>query len=321
MHRARAAASLAWLLGLLLAGCEGGERLRTFCTGDNDCPAGFRCQRETGLCVCAIDEVCPPGQYCAPDGQCRRRLSCDSNADCPAGTFCDTTTGNCIELGKCTQDRQCPAGQICSEVFFRCVPGCRQDGDCELYDVCLEGSCQKGLCRDKTYCAIGQLCDDLSHRCYDDTRGPYCAYCKSATIYDPDSCGEGPNFCLVKAGDLTLPPYCGVDCDQGQACPNGYDCASVRIVYTSDNCTRDDQCASGKCYIREGDQKGFCLCTQDSNCPQDACDLTFLRCSVTRRPCTPGGNECDRPIFCIGGYCHIGRNCKPLEGLRCEDLR
>jgi hypothetical protein len=307
---------------LLAAGCSGESRLRTFCIMNGDCPPGTRCDTKTGLCLCASDSACKPDEYCAPDGQCRRRMSCDTNLDCPKGTFCDTVTGNCIEQGKCTQDLQCPFGEICSDTFFRCVPGCRIHGDCPLGDICLDSRCQSGLCVDKSYCAYGQLCDTDTHTCTDDTRGPYCAYCSSATIYEPHQCGDaGPNFCLVKGGDLGLPPYCGVDCSEGQPCPNGYGCFSVRIVYTSDNCTKNEECSSGRCYIREGDERGFCLCTETDQCPQDSCDDTFFECRITRRLCTPGGNECDRPVYCIEGYCHIGYNCKPIEGLRCEDIK
>lgn len=304
---------------IMVYSCDSQTNLRTFCTSSDDCPPGFRCDPDTGLCLCATDEVCGPDEYCAPDGICRRRMACDTNLDCPEDTFCDTTTGNCIEIGKCTDDRQCPPGQVCSE-FFTCVPGCKTSGDCPLGQVCLDGSCESGRCEDKSYCDIGQLCDTESKTCYDDNRGPYCAYCSSATIYEPHSCGEGPNFCLVKGGDLGLPPYCGVDCSDGQPCPNGYDCFSVRIVYTSDNCRSDDECESGRCQKKEGDELGFCLCNSDDQCPQDSCDDFTFQCRITRKPCTPGGNECDRTIYCIDGYCHIGYNCKPVEGLRCEDL-
>jgi hypothetical protein len=311
------------LLGALAHGCEELPGLSSVCADNDDCPPGFRCQFETGLCVCATDAVCKPGEYCAPDGVCRRRMACDTNLDCPPGTYCDSTTGNCIEQGKCTQDKQCPLGQICVQTTFRCAPGCRVSGDCPLGQVCRDQECRAGLCEDKGYCPLGELCDPGSETCfspYDHVLRPYCDTCRSATIYEPNQCGPGPNFCLVRAGDLTLPPYCGVDCSQGQECPNGYGCFSVRIVYTSDNCRSDAECASGRCSIKEGDLLGFCLCSEDRQCPQDACDEFSFECRTTRRPCTPGGNECDRPIYCIDGYCHIGYNCKPVEGLRCEDV-
>lgn len=308
------------LLAWILTGCETVESWRVICSSDEDCPENFYCDTLTGLCKCANDQACDPDEYCAPDGTCKRRMSCDNNLDCPADTFCDTTTGNCIELGKCTQDTHCPFGEICSDTYFRCIPGCRTSGDCPLGEVCHEEKCREGMCEDKTYCDVGQLCDAATQTCYDDDRGPYCAHCTSSSIYQPHQCGPGPNFCLIPSGDLTAPLYCGIDCRLGQPCPNGYECYSVRIVYTSEACRADEECESGECGKKEGEEWGFCLCTRDEHCPQDYCDEFNMECRTTRRPCTPGGNECDRPIYCIDGKCHIGYNCKPKEGLRCFDL-
>jgi len=312
------ATGIALVLAWMYWGCNSAADLRAFCTGNDQCPAGFRCAGDSGLCLCAADEACPGDEFCAPDGRCRPRMGCDNNLDCPAGTFCDTFTGNCSEEGKCTQDFHCALGQICAE-SFSCVRGCRIHGDCPLGDLCRAGKCQGGLCDDQSFCRYGQLCDAQTSRCLDDDRGPFCQSCASATLFEPSQCGDGPNFCLVTGGDLTLSPYCGVDCGLDQSCPQGYSCGSVRIVYSRDNCHANQECSSGLCLIREGDDRGFCLCTADAQCPQDQCDATTRICLVTRRPC-PLGNECDRPIHCIDGFCHIGYNCKPIEGLRCEDL-
>ena len=314
-------AGLLLAAGLVALGCEGGERLRTFCTGDDDCPPGYRCDRDSGRCLCASDDVCGPEEYCAPDGVCRRRMACDTNLDCPEDTFCDSTTGNCIELGKCTDDKHCPLGQICSQAFS-CVPGCRDAGDCPLGRVCLDGHCESGLCEDKSYCAAGELCDPETMTCYDaydEQTAPYCRPCVPTGIGEPNSCGDGANFCVMTGNDPSLEPFCGVDCSRGQPCPNGYSCSLI-LRAVGGSCRSDADCETGACHINEGDEVGFCLCTADSDCPQDSCDDFTFRCTVTRRTCTPGGGECDRPIYCIDGLCLIGRNCTPIEGLRCSDL-
>ena len=300
-------------------GCAEEERFRSYCTDDMDCEAGFRCDKPTGLCLCATDDVCGPEEYCAPDGQCRRRMSCDSNLDCPDGTYCDSTTGNCIEAGKCTDDKQCPLGQICSKEFFRCVPGCNNHGDCVIGDVCRDGNCVAGLCEDSSYCDYGQFCDMENETCEDDTRGPFCEPCQATSPTNPFLCGPGPNFCIMTGNDPSLPPFCGVDCDDGQLCPNGYSCSLI-LTAPGGSCQSDDECPSNECHINEGDTVGFCLCASDAECPDDVCDETHLQCVRTRRPCLPGGNECNRPIYCIEGLCLLGRNCTPLEGLRCTDL-
>ncbi len=312
-------------LCLLLAlaplwGCSEEHGWRTYCFNDEDCPPGHRCDPDTGLCLCLEDWVCEVGEYCAPDGICRPKMGCDTNRDCPEDMFCDTTTGNCIELGKCTKNEQCPLGEICSQTYFKCITGCVVSGDCPLGEVCREGKCKQGLCDDKSYCAYGQICDSVTETCLDDTRGPYCEKCKPGTVGDPYRCGPGPNFCVMTNNDPSLEPFCGVDCDDGQECPNGYGCHLILIAPGGD-CRSDQDCESGECHINEGDEVGFCLCTQDSQCPNDYCDEFTMECAYTRKPCTPNGGECDRPIYCRDGLCLIGRNCTPLEGLDCDDLR
>jgi hypothetical protein len=311
---------IAGLLAALTGACSESNELRGFCTSDEDCLPGYRCDRNTGMCVCASDEVCAPDEYCAPDGICRRRMSCDCNLDCPDELYCDTTTGNCIELYKCTKDEQCSLGEICSESYFRCVEGCHQHGDCVLGQVCQEGQCVEGICGDKTFCDYGQICESVEQKCVDDDRGPYCSACGSGSASDPHRCGPGANFCLLTKNDPNLEPFCGVDCSGGQECPHGYTCNLI-LIAPGDECRQDDECPSETCHINEGDEVGFCLCASDDECPQDSCNEFTMSCLYTLKPCTPGGNECERPIFCIDGLCLLGYNCAPMEGLECVDLK
>ena len=303
----------------LACGCSQEETLRAFCTGDADCPPGFRCDSQSGLCLCAVDDVCQADEYCAPDGVCRPRMSCDNNLDCEEGLFCDTTTGNCIEIGKCTMDAQCPLGSMCSDAYFECVPGCRITGDCPLGQTCREGTCLEGLCDDKSFCDYGQLCDPESETCVEDTRGPFCQRCAPGTITDPYRCGPGPNFCVMTNNDPSLPPFCGVDCSEGQECPNGYGCNLI-LTAPGGSCREAAECESGDCHINEGDDVGFCLCSAHEQCPRDTCDDFTMQCRITRKTCVPGNGDCDRPVYCIDGLCLIGRNCTPLEGLDCADF-
>jgi len=310
------------LMVLILASCNKEEGLRTFCGSDSNCPPGFRCDTQTGLCICTTDEVCGPDEYCHPDGRCQKRMSCDNNLDCPEDTFCNTTTGNCAEIGVCTEDVHCASGQICKN--FRCISGCWTEGDCLLRDVCITdgkefGSCRSGLCVDKSYCDYGQLCNPETLTCYDDTRGPYCEPCKPTTVGDPFSCGPGPNFCVMTNNDPSLEPFCGVDCGQNQDCPFGYSCNLI-LIAPEQSCRSDQECESGQCHINEGDQVGFCLCISDDQCPQDSCNETTSQCWIRRNLCRPESNDCDRPIYCIDGLCLIGRNCTPAEGLDCADF-
>ena len=205
--------------------------------------------------TCSDDSECTVVQCCV-DGFCED-MEC-TDRECGPDSLCG------IECG------QCPLGTSCDDSTFRCVE-CISD------------------CDDNNCCDYGQLCDLGTHSCYDDDRGPYCEQCTNSSIYQPSQCGSGPNFCLVSGGDLAAPLYCGVDCSDHQPCPNGYECRLVLFAYTNDTCRADDECDSGVCEKKQGEEWGFCLCTRDDECPQDSCDDFAMECRITRRPCAPGG--------------------------------
>jgi hypothetical protein len=168
-------------------------------------------------------------------------------------------------------------------------------------------------------------------------------------------CGSGANFCLVddrNPGNF----FCGADCSQGQACPFGYACRDVTVVFTQSMCSAaspscpgrvDLPCSNsadcrhggtciipagqstgtcaGKCLIASGDPTGLCTCLADSDCAQDTCVMG--QCSISRRICsTPF--DC-APIHCVDvtpdagsfGSCLIGQNCAPAPGLSCLDVK
>jgi hypothetical protein len=217
------------------------------CAPDISCAPGFSCDPNTGACACDSDSSCAADQFCNSIGFCQDRLLCQSSADCGAGTFCDAPSGTCIANGTCTIDVQCALGQVCND--FTCVPGCHQSGDCPLSQICaacaagtphtdcpVSNLCISGHCDSQLSCAYGDICaptaedPDGGSVCQRDTRGPFCETCVGSPG-TPYLCDNDPaNYCLI---DPSLPLgqayYCGVDCSQGQECPNGYYCHDVRI--------------------------------------------------------------------------------------------
>lgn len=245
-----AAARIAWftwfalIFAMALWGCgSSGDG----CEAEGDCPDGFRCQVETGSCVCATDEVCPDGFECNSVGVCQARVGCARNSDCEDGTFCDIRSGSCVQgpaaelSAPCSLASQCAPGSICQG--GACVQGCVDSGDCALGDVCFEGVCsqERGRCEDASYCAYGGLCADGF--CRQDFRGPYCRACTpGGTPQNPEPCDAPKNFCLnnsVELGGQTA--FCGVDCSNGQDCPNGYSCFGV-VRLTGQPCRGSAQC-------------------------------------------------------------------------------
>ncbi len=367
------------LLALLLAACPR-DRLRDKgCREDVDCgsPASaYRCEQETGVCYCRTDEACPPAQLCNAAGFCQDRAGCEKSEDClDASLFCDTSTGSCLPKGRCSVDLQCELGQVCDQARKSCVAGCRTSGDCpgsscrcgdaacactgstpDELARCPVGECDPTFCADNTFCRFGEICgvppDAGSTRpqCYSDfdiSARPYCARCTSGGGID--TCGTGANYCIIDT--RTASTYCGADCSEGQACPRGYGCRDIRIVFTrwqcsatqpcpgdpSLPCTDDTDCrrggsclkapgqpsgfCAGRCRIREGSSFGYCSCQVDLDCAQQSCSAG--ECSISRKDCVTE-QDC-WPIRCVDfdgvGGCLIGQNCTPTAGLTCVEVQ
>ncbi len=370
---------------LLCAACRGPKTQGKGCVEDKDCtgqmpgsPASaWKCEPKTGVCYCRTNEACLSTEFCNTAGFCQDKTGCEKNADCVGDNlFCDTTTGTCLTKGRCSTDLHCPLGQVCDVARSICVDGCRTNGDCpgsscrcgdrpcactgktqaEL-QACAIGECDPTFCADDTFCKFGELCGippdagvarNVCYSDYDPVTWPYCARCTWGG--GVDTCGRGANYCLI---DTQNPGnyYCGADCSEGQACPRGFACSDVIVVfsrwqYTSDSqcppdpslrCARDEDCRRGgtcvkpagqatghcaaKCRIREGAQSGFYSCQVDSDCAQETCSAG--ECSISRKKCVVD-TDC-RPIRCVdfrgAGGCLIGQNCTPANGLTCLEVQ
>lgn len=305
------------------------------CEWNPDCESGY-CDTTSGICRqtgCSIDVQCDFGEVCDTFAH-ACVAGCRSHGDCNLGDVCLCRDQQGNEVG-CTCDETTDAGRA----------------DCAI------GTCVSGTCLDKTYCDLGEQCVPVPGEprpvCEEDDRGPFCDNC----IFQPGgaACGsDGPNFCLIDSSDPAgRASFCGVDCAGGQECPNGFSCHDV-LVLTQSVCRGDDACVptgeacaddgecpagarcvkaagadvgrcGGRCAVGEGDQSGFCTCVTDDDCPQQSCGADG-RCSITRERCTPGSPDpCMGQIYCVNdgevGYCQIGRNCAPDEGITCADVR
>jgi hypothetical protein len=381
-------ASLACAAALACA-CSSKPKLVNGCSADSDCgdATAWRCDLSTATCLCRTSDACPAGQTCNVQGYCQAKIGCYETLDCPVRFFCDPSTNLCLADGSCASDLDCAAGQLCDAASQTCKAGCRVDGDCGLREVCLcpaqgdggatedlcgcdgsdggtaacpVGRCASGLCRDDGACDWGYVCATppggglkVCLNDYDTRLRPYCANC--VDIPGQDTCGAGANFCLYST--YTQTTYCGVDCSDGQHCPNGYDCKNVIVVWTRTACTAPDQCTTpdhrsslacqtdadcpnnglcghdpgapvgfcyGDCKKHEGANMSFCACVADEDCAQDSCVAESQTCSISRKICDPNGNGCFK-TRCVQfngtGGCVIGQNCKPLEGLTCADVQ
>jgi hypothetical protein len=270
--------------------------------------------------VCRSDEACPEGTFCNAGGVCQKTTGCRDNGDCQdEGRFCDLVSGECLERTRCGFDVHCPPGTVCDAASRQCVNGCRDVGDCPLYQVCDRtgrapgelGACVAGVCGDDTFCPFGQECS--GRMCVPAQSGDHCAPCGQGR-----SCGEPSSFCLVNSahdpndpstGD---PNFCGVECTTDpDVCPSGYECGGV-VLLTQDQCTSDAECGGGgrQCAIGEGDLRGFCTCVADADC-------RFERIPPScQRSCSGlGVVPCEQNSDCLSNRC-VG-TCAGTSGTRC----
>jgi hypothetical protein len=371
----------AGLLALALAGCPRDRLKQGACREDKDCGSpvsAYRCETRTGVCYCRTDDACAGSQFCNGVGFCQDRAGCATNLDCPdSNTYCDTASGQCVSKGRCTSDLQCDLGQVCDTTRGVCVDGCRRDGDCpgtscrcgevpcactgstpEELARCTLGRCDPNFCSNQDFCRYGELCGippdsgvpaNTCFSDYDFDRRPYCARCTNGGGID--TCGRGANFCIIDT--RTNSTYCGADCSQGQACPRGYGCRDIRVVFTRWQCSATQACpgdpnlpcmddtgcsrggtcvkspgapsgfCAGKCVLREGSSFGYCSCQVDEDCATETCSQG--ECTITRKPCIEGDPNGCKSIRCVDldgvGACLIGQNCTPSNGLTCVEVQ
>jgi Cys-rich repeat protein len=185
----------------------------TDCGSEEECVDGrcelievVACQRnvdcgETGLCVdgncrtvCDSNDVCPGNQVCRaglcsppPDPECAVGADCGGEA---GDFFC--VNGTCRV--SCVGDAaDCDFGYFCRGFYCDVDPNveCRDDLECGLEEVCLEGECLVD-CSASCACPLGLSCDEAGGVCR----------------------------------DLPFPESCEDDCD----CPGGFVCTETACV-------------------------------------------------------------------------------------------
>lgn len=323
------------------------------CEANEICNAAGFCQARVG-CETSLD--CPEGQFCdRTTGNCLDQERCTADVQCGLGQVCDQVRFQCVD--GCREVGDCPLGAVCqcASGKQKCDAGL-QSCPPET-DSCALGGCKVGPCGDNSYCKYGESClaetEGAAKRCVKDERGPFCDPCTIAPgqNYCP---GDLANFCLVDTSKQYGSYFCGVECQAESECPWGFGCDDV-LILTQDTCgtsgqgacrprsdmpcATDDDCPGGECDAtlkqckaicvgNEGDVQGFCTCLADGDCPADTCGDDG-RCSISRKSCDLN-HPCSQ-IFCKDvkdpltkksvGYCFIGRNCAPVEGVSCDQVR
>lgn len=335
------------------------ERGRCACRSDDACEQQEHCEPipgGDGYChpnrICEWNGDCDQGEFCDIASSICRRSGCSLDIQCSQGEICDLFSSTCIP--GCRSDGDCAYREVCLCENPDGLGGCECDAETEEgRRACQVGTCVANTCTDNSHCEWGQICvdnpdpDNPLKVCVNDERGPFCEACGGQPGSIDDNCEGRMNYCLYDQTRKT-PSYCGVDCSSGQECPNGFRCSDV-LRPTDDlcngdaacqpppfgpSCETDDDCSAprgrcvdgkcaGFCVSQEGGQIGWCSCVTDEQCPSQSCVSGF--CSITGTRCASDA-ECQGKIVChVGdsgiGYCKIGQNCAPQEGVLCTEVR
>ncbi|HEY0839646.1 MAG TPA: hypothetical protein VGD74_05625 [Vulgatibacter sp.] len=305
--------------------------------------------------TCDWNSDCPQGQFCDTETHFCRKEGCVVDRQCQLGHVCNQGTGQCVPGCRTSGDCSVPGDAcLCMGTNGEKVP-CACLGETEEDRLkCQMGACTSDTCEDDSFCKWKQFCKaplpgETLPRCVD-AGEPYCDDCRIQPGSTNYRCGEtGANYCLQDT-TTSSGSFCGADCYEGQECPNGFTCRDVRVVMQTNACASDadckpnaqsksceededcrngEQCVSGRCASKcgsaEAGVRGYCGCVVDADCAtQDCvageCEITGRRCA-TNEDCRTG---IDR-IVCQHdgnfGFCWIGKNCAPDEGISCAAVR
>jgi MYXO-CTERM domain-containing protein len=196
------------------------------------CPAGQKCDNDTGLCVDLCDKV-----NCVAPTHCRAGLCVDCSSPgegCDPGQKC---LGGLCKSDPCT-DVTCGNGKYCSD--GNCVDLCTHI-DCPTGQTCVAGTCTADACANKA-CAQDQFCDMATGACKTDT-------CQGL------QCPAGQR-CIQSTGQCAADPCAFVQCPQPcYACDvTSAGRATCKFLDTGANA----QCAL--VHVTTGQKGGGCSC-------------------------------------------------------------
>jgi len=320
------------------------------CTTSMDCPTGTFCDTATGQCIdnslctadvqCELNEVCDTAQHACVSG-------CRENGDCQLGWVCQCPNSatscaamQCVQ-GPCADNSYCNYGQQCVTDPSGGPSRCETDTRGPFCQPCTYSPGSETACSGITpnFCLLDTTTTFNSEFCGVDCSNPAtesCPWgfdCDDILILTQNPCGQGFGSCPLEPGDV---------CATNAQCVNGGQCI-IPSGATSGTCQciTDKDCAGGtcdtstgkcqpQCSINEGSVKGFCTCLQDSDCPTDTCGATG-QCVISLKTCDPTAPDSCGPIFCkkvadpqsgaLTGYCYIGANCAPWNGVTCAEVQ
>jgi len=272
----------------LTGGCVTG-RCATRCAADWDCSSADVCQVYGDGCSACFPKACEdfldcPNATDCREGRCQLRTepTCSADAPCAEGLECDLQQcGACEPPCDCVTSADCGDGERCLDCA--CIPGCKNDGDCQLPRRCHveSGECRGCECEQDDTCPAGEYCN-----------GCFCQPgCRTNDDCPPwEVCTAGPlQACAPEVG-CTRP----ADCREGQRC------VDTRCI------PEPGRCAAGV----EPCEPFFDSCS---------CDYVCARLHEQPLPCSrecPGAPPSPPLCLCTDEGCIVGR-CEGTTGISC----
>lgn len=264
-----------------------GQGNNTPCAAHTDCPAGFSCIIEQGIC-----------------GSDPNAVPCASNADCVEGTpyVCAITdtidgTGKCIPGGP-TEDGDDPVEDGDTD---ESVPTtCSVDAQCGNTDYfCCLGACEEKypLCQASRDCWAGQRCNTSTTRC--EGAVPSCAAPDGDDDKPVDGDPDEIDTTEPDVPDIDDTPVDGDTTDNSNACSRRQDCPEGMVCGPGGVCV--DWCTESSCPEGSNCNSNNGLCEFcDTACPANQCcnyNQDFWYCGHC---CVP---PCPSDQACQGGTC------------------
>ena len=201
---------------------------------------GDPCRQQSDCCSGRCDNVCLPGNACAPpSASCTTRSACCSGRCEPHGRnnaltcadFCQPNGAPCMRAGDCCS-LGCNSGVCGAQACTTFSGPCGNDADC-CSGVCFQGQCGG---RSPSSClGTDEACDGDG--------GPQCCsgVCNPAT----GRCGLGPGGCL----EPSSPCMVSGDCCRGSCAKNAQGVPTCTAACLPDGtaCDSDGDCCAGHC--------------------------------------------------------------------------
>ena len=315
--------------------CEAEVCVEKPCGGPADCPSGYTCAADAGVCTaieCGCDtcDACPAGEVCESGLCVGGGAPCSDTAPCSGTDICDAGACRACEGAECPAtctDGSCPAGQSCNAETGVCeadaglatCAACADSAECGAEGRCIQlqgGKACLPTCAADSDCAVGwtcqtgaagAVCTPPNYRC----EGCFATGCPDGqTCNATGACEATPAACTPACSGAT--PVC--DAGACVECLTDVDCGAGRTCNVGAKVCEGQTSCTGATPYQVGDR---CVeCTTNSHCGDRFCDQATNTCSDDQcASCAapyPACIQYEGQSYCV--QCETNEDCVALNG-------